>query len=345
MGFTIARVATSAGSLLGLVLDPRMLDGSPIWLKPLKFSVSLGLYTLTLTWFLSLLPATGRAARLGHRAGTVAAAASAGELLMIVFQTTRGRRSHFNNETPFDSAVFQTMAVTVTVLWLATLVVAVLLLRHRLPDPALTWSIRLGMVLSLVGMALALFMTEPTAEQLAVPGRPPVVGAHSVGVPDGGPSMPVTGWSTTGGDLRIPHFVGVHAMQLVPLFLLALTLASARLPRLRDRRTRVRLVVVFAAVYAALLALLTRQALAGLPLLRPDTFTLTGLALTVVAAAAGALISPHTTAAGGHRTAPEPALEFDDLAEERAEQEQPGTPRSRISVTEHLATKQDRQSR
>lgn len=99
--------------------------------------------------------------------------------------------------------------------------------------------------------------------------------------------MPLTGWSTTGGDLRIPHFVGMHALQLLPLLLLALVTLAPRVPRLRSPRVRLRLVLVASGAYAAVVALLTWQALRGQPLIHPDGATLGAAALILAVTAAG----------------------------------------------------------
>ena len=93
----------------------------------------------------------------------------------------------------------------------------------------------------------------------------------------------MTDWSTTGGDLRIPHFIGMHALQALPLLALLLTALARRFAPLRDDDVRARLVVVAAAAYAGLLALLTWQALRGQPLIHPDIVTV-GAAVVLVAA-------------------------------------------------------------
>src|SRR5689334_3512286 len=84
-------------ALVGLLVDDRTVVNSPIWLKPLKFAVSLALYSFTLAYLLTFLK---RFQRVGWWAGTVLAAAGAAEMAVIVGQVLRGRRSHFNFETP-----------------------------------------------------------------------------------------------------------------------------------------------------------------------------------------------------------------------------------------------------
>jgi hypothetical protein len=227
---------------------------------------------------------------------------STGEMAAVDLQTVRGVRSHFNLATPFDAAVFSFMGATVVVLWTATLVLAVIVSRANVPDRALVWGIRLGIGLSLVGMALGFLMTSPTpAQQRAMDSGGPVVevGAHSVGVPDGGPGLPGTGWSTVGGDLRVPHFFGIHALQALPLLALLLGMLATRFGALASSRARVRLVFVGALAWAGTLALLTWQALRGQSLVHPDGLTLeagAGLAVVIVGLALAALSGPRDPA-------------------------------------------------
>ncbi|WP_367045081.1 hypothetical protein [Streptomyces sp. Je 1-332] len=286
--FSASMATLAVVSAIGLAVDDRVLVGAPIWFKPFKFSVSFIAYGLSLAWMLSLLD---RGQKAGWWAGTVVAVASLAEMVIITGQVVRGKRSHFNQQTPFDEALFNAMAVTVVILWLGTLLIAVLLLRARIADRASAWALRCGITLALAGAAIGFLMTRPTPAQER--GSSPVVGAHSVGVPDGGPSMPLTGWSTTGGDLRVPHFVGMHALQLLPLLLMALTALAAR-PRfdlLADGRVRLRLVLIASAAYAAAFALVTWQALRGQPLIHPDGTTLTAAGLILAATAAGTFVA------------------------------------------------------
>ena len=67
--------------------------------------------------------------------------------------------------------------------------------------------------------------------------------------------MPGTGWSREHGDLRVPHFIGLHAMQVLPLFAWLLG------------RNRPTLVVLAGTAYAGLYVILLMQALRGRPFL------------------------------------------------------------------------------
>jgi hypothetical protein len=278
MVFVWAMAVLAAVSAVGVVADPRVLTGAPIWLKPFKFSVSFVLYGATLAWMLSLLPRRRRAA---EWAGTVIVAMSLAEMVVIVGQVLRGTTSHYNETTPLNAALWQVMGASIMVLFVAHLVIGIAVLRRRIPDRVATYAIRLGLGLSLLGMLAAVPMVLPTQD----PGIEGITGAHSVGVPDGGPGLPLVGWSTTGGDLRIGHFVGLHALQALPILAILLTrFFGTRL----DEGTRARLLVVAGAAYGVLTLLLTWQALRGQALLRPDALTLAALGALVVATATAA---------------------------------------------------------
>lgn len=82
-------------------------------------------------------------------------------------------------------------------------------------------AIRLAPALRLA-LVLTFLLTVPVAYTLAsMPG-------HLVGAPVTGAALPVVGWSREVGDLRAPHFLATHAIQVVPL---AGWLAAGALPR------------------------------------------------------------------------------------------------------------------
>jgi hypothetical protein len=205
--------------------------------------------------------------------------------VIIVGQALRATTSHFNVGTTFDSAMFSVMGASIALVWVATLVISVVLFASPGHDQARNLAIRAGALISVAGMALGFLMTIPTAAQLE--NFQGIAGAHTVGLPDGGPGLPLLGWSTVGGDLRIAHFIGMHALQGLPLFAAALAVGH----RL-DEVTRVRLVQIAAAAWTGLVVLLTWQALRAQPLLAPDALTLAALGALVavtVAATAGTL--------------------------------------------------------
>ncbi|MFB9529613.1 hypothetical protein [Nonomuraea roseola] len=271
---------------LGLVIDERLVMGEPVWLKPFKFAASFSLYAITLTWMIGQVQ---RWRRTLWWLGTVTVFGFVlPEIAAITFQAVRGVRSHFNFSTQLDEIVFAVMGGAAYLGWLLTFALGVFLLFQRRTDRSMAWAIPLGVAISLAGMSIGYLMTAPTAEQaqtldagIAIT----TIGAHSVGGLDGGAGAPVTGWSTETGDLRVAHFVGLHALQALPLLAIVLRLLARRFAVLRGAATRTGLVIVAALGYAGLTGLLVWQAQRGQPLTRPDQLTLSVAGALVAAVA------------------------------------------------------------
>ena len=265
-------LVAAALSVIGVFADPRIITGAPAWLKPFKFAISIAIYSLTLAWIFGVLSGWPRVRRI---VGWTTAIVFVLELAIIDAQAWRGTTSHFNSATMLDRVLFIVMGSAIMVQTLVSIAVAVALWRQRFADRALGWALRFGMTLTIAGALVGPLMTRPTAEQLArvrATGHLPIVGAHTVGAPDGGPGVPVTGWSREHGDLRVPHFVGLHAIQALALF--AVVLRRWRRPEF----VHVRAVFAAAGSYAVLLLLLLWEALRGKSVVTPDAVALATIA-------------------------------------------------------------------
>jgi hypothetical protein len=250
-------LAVAGASIVGMLVDPRIITGAPAWLKPLKFAISTAIYSLTLAWIFGFLSDWPRVRRV---VGWTTAIVFVLEVAIIDAQAWRGTTSHFNVSTPLDGILFIVMGGAIMLQTLVSVAVAVALWRQRFADKALGWALRLGMTFTIVGAMVGPLMTSPTEAQLAdarAGNRMTTAGAHTVGGVDGGPGLPLTGWSLEHGDLRVPHFIGLHAVQA-----LAMIAVGLRWWR-RPEAARVKAVLAVAASYAALFLLLLWEALRG----------------------------------------------------------------------------------
>jgi hypothetical protein len=229
---------------LGLSLaDQRTVSGINTWIKPMKFAISIWIYLWTLGWYLYYLPDSKRWIRIISTGITVAMFI---EIVCITVQAARGVRSHFNVDTPFDGALFSIMGLMILFNTILIIITTILFIvkKPSLPDTYLL-GIRLGLILFLFASIVGGMM----ARQLS----------HSVGIADGGPGLPFVNWSTQGGDLRIAHFIGLHALQLIPFF--------AFFMEKKHVKTNKTWTIAFALLYIGLTLFLFWQAMTGKPLI------------------------------------------------------------------------------
>lgn len=240
-----------AGSIsLGLAMltalltsvDSTEILGISRWVKPMKFFLSISAFLWTMAVYFHYLPTR----RIIIRILTWAMIAIFTlEMLVIAGQSVRGQPSHFNVSTPLNASLFSLMGLGILILSLLMIVVTVLYFIHKIQlPPAVVLGLRLGLVILLLGALQGGYMSS----------RP----GHAVGVKDGGAGLPVVNWSTEGGDLRVAHFLGLHGLQIIPLFALSVHLAR--------RRSAVMLTALFSVLYTAAFTAVHLQALAGEPL-------------------------------------------------------------------------------
>jgi hypothetical protein len=174
--------------------------GINAYIKPFKFAVSTFLYSWTMAWFLGYLPTFNPT-----YFNWIIIITLGFEIFYIALQASKGELSHYNVSTPIKSFLYAMMGLMATIATIATAYIAVLFFGNsvaELPDYYL-WSIRLGLIIFVIfsfeGFAMGSRMT------------------HTIGGLDGSKGIPILNWSFTHGDLRIAHFIGMHALQIIPI--------------------------------------------------------------------------------------------------------------------------------
>ncbi len=190
----------SVPTLLAMMFDPRQVHGVNVWVKPLKFMLSLALFAGTTAWFFDLLPQARRRQRAARWVVWTIVVAGVAEVAYISFQAALGLPSHYNASSTFHKLMYQLMGVGALALMLTQLVMAQQIAHHARPGLAPVWryAVVLGLVMTFV---------------LGVGAAAPLASAR----PPAGAGLPFLGWHLGGGDLRPAHFIGSHAQQLVPL--------------------------------------------------------------------------------------------------------------------------------
>lgn len=229
------------------VADSRTLWEVSVWSKPLKFCLALLIHFATLGVLAQQLEPRRRTGPVLNVFVWLSVAAALFEIIYIVIQAARGRHSHFNFETSLEATMYTAMGVGALLLVIAPFVLGVLLAAQRDGDKS---GLRMG---SVAGLLLAPILTLIFAGYMSS-----VNYSHWVGeaVSDAG-GVPLFGWSRDVGDLRPAHFLGTHAMQILPIIGLAADRLAPKLARAA--------VALAAAVIAVVAALLFMQALSGAP--------------------------------------------------------------------------------
>ena len=235
--FGLFNLAVAIVCLILMPLEETQILGVNRWLKPFKFYSSVGIMILTMGWLLYYLNNPKKIKIFSW----VMAITMFFENGLIIAQAIRKTTSHFNATSALNGMVFSLMGILIVIFTITVIFACISFFRQKqfsISTPYV-WGIRLGLLFFIIfslegGLMVGLLK-------------------HTVGGLDGGPGLPVVNWSTLYGDLRIAHFIGIHSLQVLPLF--GNYFAKTK-----------RQSIIFSVVYFLLAMALFLQAMKGIPL-------------------------------------------------------------------------------
>jgi hypothetical protein len=210
------------------------------WYKPFKFTVSIGMYSWTMAWLCHYL----------HNFNVIlfswAVILLLGfELIYIAFQASRGELSHFNFNAPIYTVMYSLMGIAAVLITIYTAYIGFLFFTQSFPNlpPYYLWAIRMGIIIFVIFSFEGALMSSRAS--------------HSVGAINDNSNLLIVGWSKTVGDLRVAHFIGMHALQILPLLSFYI---------LKNTKTT----IILAVLYGLLATSTLVQALNGQPVITQE---------------------------------------------------------------------------
>ena len=246
-GIVMIHLLMAIVCIVGLFIDDRMLMGVNVWIKPLKFCISGGIYILTLGYLITLYPFSKIKKNIINN---IVSWTLLIEIGIIFYQGSRGVQSHYNQSSLFDGLLFAAMGILIGINVLIMVLFIFETIRLRLKTAR---SIQIAILLGWLVVFFGSWVGGQMIGQMS----------HNVGVPDGGEGLPLVNWSTVAGDLRIAHFFGLHGIQIIPLFALWLSNAWKTV-----NRNQVIAVIAFGLIYAGWIGFTFYRAKQGIPLIK-----------------------------------------------------------------------------
>ncbi len=198
--FGLLNILLLAIAVMMFQKDETIISGINAWIKPMKFAISVTIYSWTFAWLLSYLPNPGKRNFISW--GVIICMTV--ENVLIFMQAARGVKSHFNIQSAFDGIIFSTMGIFILINTFLVLYTVILFFSEKIEIQApLLWAWRIGLIFFFLGGISGGMMSALLT--------------HTIGGEDGGPGLPFLNWSTLAGDIRSAHFITMHGLQVIPL--------------------------------------------------------------------------------------------------------------------------------